>query len=278
MFYQAATLLALTASTTLALPTVISRRQDQSSTSVKKGITYGRTGLAASVSQFQGISWAHDWSPDPGNGGIPNGIQYVPELQSKHFGTGDNNEDPECSAFRNRQQVSSAPYLLSINEPDQVGGGGNAMSAQDAANLHSKCLNGLSAKVGTPSVTSDVDNPAHSLGYLDSWLDACNAVGGCDHDFLSVHYQSDSADTTWFKTYYMPKVKAWKDAHPEIKEVWLSEFRCTDKANEAAFLSDIVSWLEDPAQSWINRFSYYLISDDGTTEGGAVASTYSSTT
>ncbi|KAL9618492.1 MAG: hypothetical protein Q9160_006811 [Pyrenula sp. 1 TL-2023] len=281
MLYQAATLLALAASTTLAHPTSIVRRQNASNgKSSKQGITVSGEGFSSAIQNYPKASWIHNWNYKPSaNSNVPQGIEYVPELQGKSVAYGIwNNQpptDPECATFR--ATVKNADHVLSINEPDIPGYGTNQMSAQDAAVLHSKCLNGLQKpQIGSPSVSSSVDTGG-SYNYLDDWVTACkNLPGnvGCDWDFMSVHYEGTLDTFGWFSKTYMPGVMSWAKAHN--KPVWLTEFRCkdADAGQRDQCLSQLVNWLED---SDVERYAAYLI-DDATSQnvGGSTAAAYSS--
>lgn len=275
MLYQAATLLALAASTTMAHPTSLVRRQDASNgKSQKQGITVSGENIASAIQKYPKAFWAHNWNYKP-TGTAPQGIEYVPELQGPVVAYGQKPDgtqtDPACETFQ--ATVKGADNVLSINEPDVSGYGTNQMSALDAAKLHSKCLNGLTGNVGTPSVTSSVDTGG-SYNYLTEWLKQCNNIGGCKWDFMSVHYEGTLDTFSWFSNTYMPGVLNWAKTHQ--KPVWLTEFRCkdADEGKRDQCLSQLVNWLEN---SEVERYAAYLI-DDATHQnlGGSYAAAYSS--
>jgi hypothetical protein len=114
-------------------------------------------------------------------------------------------------------------------------------------------------RVGSPAVTNGEDTNANGdkkgIAYLQNFMSACTTQG-CRVDFMVAHWYGDNiAD---FKKH----INAFHAAFPG-KPVWITEFALNaGKGDASKFLQDAMQWLDDPKQSWIEKYAYHMAAPD----------------
>jgi hypothetical protein len=106
-------------------------------------------------------------------------------------------------------------------------------------------------KLGAPAVTND-NNNGKGLVWMKKFIDGCT---GCKIDFVAVHWYDQWWNTAYFKNHI-------EQAHRDSggRPIWITEFAPTDgdEGQKIDFLHQVLPWLDDPAQSYVNRYAYQM--------------------
>ncbi|KAJ7164957.1 glycosyl hydrolase catalytic core-domain-containing protein [Mycena filopes] len=182
-------------------------------------------------------SWFYNWSPSPSPAvKVPPGLTFVPMQWGR-----DN-----VGQFLDSVRRSGAQTVLGFNEPELTGQ--SNIPPAEAAQLwqqHIQPLKNGGVRLGSPAVSSA---PA-GLPWLASFINACT---GCTLDFVVVHWFGEGANNF---IGYLERVHA---TFPQYS-VWITEFACTSANSEdiTTFLAAALKFLDDPAQGWIERYSWF---------------------
>ncbi|KAH8732804.1 hypothetical protein GQ44DRAFT_601580 [Phaeosphaeriaceae sp. PMI808] len=247
---QSSLLLALAAFTGLMEASPIQRR----AASGKRGLAFPKqfNGQAGSsyTKPFAGsqVSWMYDWEAVI-DGETAQGLEYVPLLHS--------NQDWCTSGWTqnvaNARSKYDVKYVLSFNEPDQVGGGGSNIPVGDAVAAHKKYIQPLAGqglKIGSPAVTNGGEENK-GISYLKQFMAGCS---DCQIDFVVTHYYA-WANAQDFKNYLTKFHETFN------KPVWVTEFGVNPGEGDAdAFLKEVLPWLDQT--EWIHRYAYHMAAPD----------------
>jgi hypothetical protein len=194
------------------------------------------------------ITWMYDWEAVI-DGEPAQGLEYVPLLHS--------NQDWCTSGWSqnvaNARSKYDVKYILSFNEPDQVGGGGSGIPVDQAIAAHKQYIQPLASqglKIGSPAVTNG-NEPNKGINYLKQFMAGCD---GCQIDFVVAHYYA-WANADDFKNYLIKFHETFN------KPVWVTEFGVNPGEGDAnAFLAQVLPWLDQ--QEWIQRYAYHMAAPD----------------
>ncbi|KAJ7757058.1 hypothetical protein B0H16DRAFT_1689744 [Mycena metata] len=198
-------------------------------------------------------SWFYNWSPSPSPAVVPPGLAFVPMQWGRE----------NIAQFVNTVRKSGAKTVLSFNEPEL--GGQSNIPPGEAAQLwkqYIQPLKNVGVRLGSPAVSSA---PA-GIPWLASFIKMCT---GCTIDFVVVHWFGEGANNF---IGYLESVHA---TFPQYS-VWVTEFACTSGnsggtyadtswfieligwlLDTAIFLTAALKFLDDPAQAWIERYSWF---------------------
>lgn len=238
-----------------------------SSSGNKRGAAYNTASL---ISPLLGdgtkLSWAYNWgSSSDGLSDVSSDLEYVPML----WGTG---SDHTSYWSENAQAAIDAgsTHLVSFNEPDNSGQAN--LTPAEAATGHQTYMNPFAskAKIGAPAITNS-NIEGESTSWLSSWIESCG--DSCSFDFCPAH---------WYNT-----IDAGADDLLDFvakvyetcgKPVWITEFEPTTGTDEekAAFLSTVQEAFDSDEYSYVERYSYFMVSDGNLVSGGS-ASTFGNT-
>ncbi|KAK5552909.1 hypothetical protein LTR46_008984 [Exophiala xenobiotica] len=229
------------------------------STSGKKGLSYNTASLTDAFAG-QGISWTYNWGASP-DGTPLSGTEFVPLFW------GANSVSGWSSAVQSAIS-SGSQHVLSINEPD-LSSQAN-LDPVTAAKLHIANVAPLSGQVsvGSPAVTNGAgSSPPMGTTWLQQFFDACD--GQCNIDFVAFHWYSDASQTDYFKQHVQDVIDT--AAQNGVSKVWLTEFGASGSDSDvAAFLSDVVPWLD--SQAAVERYAYFMCSDGILVNGNSISS------
>jgi len=217
--------------------------------------TTGKTGLAwgggdADITQFesQKVSWYYTWGPNNWVQG-ENNLEYVPMFW------GPKNQD-SFSTYVNQETIASQgiKHVLGMNEPEQTGQSNlTAAEAVQWWQTYMEPLRQYGVSLGSPAMSA----ATRSKQWLIDFATACAPVGGCNYDFLALHWYG--IDTVKFTTYL-------EDIHTTFpdKPIWLTEFACHNfqdggeqctYADAVAFMNTTQAWLDK--QDYIHRYAWF---------------------
>lgn len=238
-----------------------------SNSSNKRGAAYNTASL---ISPLLGdgtkLSWAYNWgSSSDGLSDVSSSLEYVPML----WGTGSDH----TSYWESNAQAAiddGSTHLVSFNEPDNSGQAN--LTPAEAATGHQTYMNQFAskAKIGAPAITNS-NIEGESTSWLSAWIDACG--GSCSYDFCPAHwYNTIDAGADDLLSF----VKTVYDTCG--KPVWITEFEPTDGTDEqkAAFLATVQEAFDSDDYSYVERYSYFMVSDGNLVSGGS-ASTFGNT-
>lgn len=175
---------------------------------------------------------------------------------------------------------AQASNLLSFNEPD-IPSQAN-MPVASAVASHIQWMNNYasdSVKIGSVSVSNGVSqdpNAPMGLDYLQQWLDQCKQATPkpCAVDFISVHWYgcptgcAVADDLAAFKQHISDALKVANGL-----PLWITEFQhAGSESDQLSFLSQALSWLDEPAQSGVAKYAYFMVIDGYLTTGGSLNS------
>lgn len=250
-----------------AAPTTTTASSGSSGSSNKRGAAYNTASL---ISPLLGdgtkLSWAYNWgSSSDGLSDVSSSLEYVPML----WGTGSDHTSYWASNAQDALDAGSS-HMVSFNEPDNSGQAN--LSPAEAATGHQTHMNPFASKarIGAPAITnSNIDG--ESTSWLSSWIDACG--GSCSYDFCPAHWYNtiDAGADDLLKF-----VKSVYDTCG--KPVWITEFEPTSGSDEekAAFLETVQEAFDSDEYSFVERYSYFMVSDGNLVSGGS-ASTFGKT-
>ncbi|EOO00075.1 putative glycoside hydrolase protein [Phaeoacremonium minimum UCRPA7] len=226
------------------------------SNSGKRGFAYNDATLAAPLLGGK-VKWGYNWGQS--RDGLDDDLEYVPMLwgpASDHSST--------WSANAKKAIAAGSTNLLSFNECDNIGQAN--ISPSQAAADHITYMNPFSgqARIGSPAITNSGAD-GEGISWLNSWIEACN--GKCAFDFCAFHWYSPADPKEFLE--HATKVHEACDNKP----VWLTEFAPfgdDDTIND--FLLEVMDQMDNNATySFIERYSFFMLSDGSLVNGGAAS-------
>ncbi|KAJ3820337.1 hypothetical protein F5880DRAFT_976351 [Lentinula raphanica] len=154
--------------------------------------------------------------------------------------------------FASTVTAGYAKYALFLNEPNEVGQSSTDPAvAADAWKRFMEPLKAQGYQVGSAATSSRPNGET----WTHDFFTACN--GGCNPDFMAVHWYGVSANE--FKSY----VEYWHNTYN--RTIWVTEFAYqdfngnvqgdVDLATIQSFMSDTTSWMDQ--QDYIEYFCWY---------------------
>ncbi|KAJ5972375.1 Glycoside hydrolase superfamily [Penicillium vulpinum] len=225
----------------------------------KRGAAYNDVTTVSALTSGGSISWAYNWAGSV-FGLLPANVEFVPMLWGpKMFGA--------WATAIETAIASGSSYILGFNEPDMASQAN--MSPADAAQYYMTYITPWSghAKLISPAVTSSTE-AGLGLEWFESFIGSCS---GCGISGLAVHWYGDDADN--FKAFVTKAVDT--ASRHGLSEVWITEFALNadvngsiNPANTAAFLNDVVPWLDQ--QAGVTRYSYFMCAENYLLTGNAL--------
>ena len=242
----------------------------RASSSGKRGLAYNPSSGDLNIwTSYSEITWGYNWADTPQ--GLPSKFQYVPTLwgtASVHSGNWD-------SAVKAATSGSGPNYLMSFNEPDNVGQANmDVGSAVAAFNQYMKPYASGNVLLGSPSVinaagTNSAGIP-QGLDWLSPFLKQCT---GCPISFVPVHWygcQNNcplASDVSDFQSHVQSAIEAAVNpATGEQVPVWVTEFQSF--TDPGGFLGEVLPWLD--GHSGVARYAYFMATDGILVSGGSV--------
>ncbi|POY74961.1 hypothetical protein BMF94_1937 [Rhodotorula taiwanensis] len=207
--------------------------------SAKKGVGYNDASLTRNLA----ISWAYNWGQTP-SGALTSGVEYVPMLNMPRWSA---NAGTTWAANAQAALNRGSKHLLAFNEPDLQGQADMTINQSVAAWKQYMSPFVGQAKLGSMAVT----NGGAPMGpaYIKAFFDACPECEA-EVDFVCVHWYDTAVNLGWFKNFL-------SEAYTLLnKPIWLTEFAGSGTvAEQITFLQEVISWMNEPAQSYIQRFA-----------------------
>lgn len=227
-----------------------------SSPGTKRGLVYNTAALTESFASSPVISWCYNWDSQPG-GTVPSQFNFVPMMWGPlpvHTGRWKSNADKAIAA--------GATHLLAFNEPDLPQQAN--LTPEQAVEAWREYLEPYAgkAKLGSPAVCNG--GGEMGLNWLARFLAACS---GCTIDFIAIHWYGLASDdgVGHFKEHVGKAVQA-----AQGRPVWITEFQPNGSPEEQArWLKQVLPWLDDEAQSGVERYSYFQV-DNILVNGGSL--------
>ncbi|KAF2495133.1 hypothetical protein BU16DRAFT_440710, partial [Lophium mytilinum] len=231
-----------------------------STSGTKRGLAYNDASLTTCFESDNSIGWGYNWAQV--SDGLSSKFEYVPmliDLRDMFTSTWETNYKAALKA--------GTTNFFSFNEPELPAQAN--LTPKQAADAHIKYMNPVKAaggRVGAPSVTNGAASSGLGLGYLANWVTEC--AGGCDYDFVNIHWYDSATNIQYFKDHVT-------EAHTQSgKPVWITEFAATGSDDQVAtFLKTVLPWLDE--QDFVEKYSYYMVAD-GVLVSGTTASTIGS--
>ncbi|CAE7168433.1 unnamed protein product [Rhizoctonia solani] len=214
----------------------------------KTGLAWG--GGDADITQYESskVTWYYTWGPNDWVQGT-NNLEYVPMFW------GPKNADT-FSRYVNESAITSGgiKHVLGMNEPEQAGQ--SNLSATDAVQwwqTYMEPLRQYNVSLGSPAMSA----ATRSKQWLIDFASACEPYGGCNYDFLALHWYG--VNTTKFTTYLEDIYATFPD-----KPIWLTEFACHNfqaggpqctYVDTVSFMNTTQAWLDQ--QDWIHRYAWF---------------------
>ncbi|KAL8690410.1 MAG: hypothetical protein Q9218_004137 [Villophora microphyllina] len=218
---------------------------------VPRGLVYNEASLTSHF-DTSAIGWQYNWDSAPG-GTIDTSKEFVPML----WNTSEVYHVPHWQERAEAAIAAGTKHLLAFNEPDlsaqaNMDVGESVQGWNDHLEPFHIKYNG-DVKLGSPSVCNGPD-ANQGLQYLKSFLDAC---GGCHIDFLAIHwYGLATDDGVQDLKDHIGKAQAIAGG----RAIWLTEFQPQGSDDDQAkFLGQILPWLDDKAQSGVDRYAYFKV-------------------
>ncbi|KAG8707159.1 hypothetical protein FRC09_001988 [Ceratobasidium sp. 395] len=231
---------------------VVQQRQVPNSSTTaplnKTGLAWG--GGDADITQYESpkVSWYYTWGPNDWTEN-KNTLEYVPMFW------GPKNQD-SFTTYVNPDTIASQgiKHVLGMNEPEQVGQ--SNLTATEAVQWWQTYLEPLrqyGVSLGSPAMSA----ATRSKQWLLDFAAACAPVGGCNYDFIALHWYG--VNTTKFITYLEDMHATFPD-----KPIWLTEFACHNfqdggeqctYPDAVAFLNTTQAWLDQ--QDYIHRYAWF---------------------
>ncbi|KAI1340120.1 glycosyl hydrolase catalytic core-domain-containing protein [Xylariaceae sp. FL0016] len=248
-------------STTSSSAAAASSTVAASSSGGQRGAAYNDAALVeALLTLGSDLSWAYNWGST--SSGLSDQITYYPMLWSAASDhSSDWNENAQAAID------AGSDCLLSFNEPDNSGQAN--MTPEDAATQHISFMNPFAdkARISSPAITSS-ENSGEGIDWLNSFFDAC--AGNCQVDFCAAHWYgpggTDGANT------FLAHVKAVHEAC-DNKPVWMTEF-ATTSGDTDEFMSAVVEAFGTDEYSFVEKYSYFMVSVGSLMESATSLSTY----
>ncbi|KAI4129418.1 MAG: hypothetical protein LQ338_002258 [Usnochroma carphineum] len=203
----------------------------------KRGLAYNSSSPSLTIFSNTDITWVHDWDSAPGD--APSQFMFVPTLWSDQSPHSDNWD----------QNAANHQYLMSFNEPDNVGQAN--MQVDQAVSAYKRLLfpkRSSTVQIGAPSVTSGSGTNEAGIPMGTSWLS----------QFLSQY------DVKSFNGYVSDLVFTAAG-----RDVWIPEFqRYGDTDGQKQFLEAVLPTLD--ANNAVKRYAYYMVADGILTTNGQV--------
>ncbi|KAI1397806.1 glycoside hydrolase family 128 protein [Hypoxylon fuscum] len=239
---------AATTSTYAATSPTSSAAASTGSATGKRGAAYNDASLVSTVLGLSAkISWAYNWGSDSGN--LNADIPYYPMLWSPAT---DHSSDWDSKAEAAISKGSD--HFLSFNEPD-INTQANMLPA-DAATGHIKFMNPYAGrvKISSPAISSSEDS-GKGIDWLTQFFTACD--GKCQVDFCAAHwYGPGGNDGASLFLDHLTKVHTACDNKP----VWVTEFQAIS-GDVDTFMKTIVDKLESDEYSFVEKYSYFMLSE-----------------
>ncbi|GAB1520681.1 hypothetical protein RhiTH_003769 [Rhizoctonia solani] len=214
----------------------------------KTGLAWG--GGDSDITQYESpkVTWYYTWGPNDWVQG-KNNLEYVPMFWGpKNAGT--------FSTYVNESTIvaNGIKHVLGMNEPEQVGQ--SNLTAAEAVQWWQKYMEPLrqhNVSLGSPAMSA----ATRSKQWLIDFAAACEPYGGCNYDFLALHWYGINA--TKFMTYMEDMHTTFPD-----KPIWLTEFACHNfqegepqctYADTTAFMNTTQEWLDQ--QDWVHRYAWF---------------------
>lgn len=232
------------------------RQRQAPDNSTGSPVQLNKTGLAwgggdADVSQFESpkVSWYYTWGPNNNWVKGASNLEYVPMFW------GPKNAD-SFSRFVNEDTIvdQGIKHVLGMNEPEQLGQSNlTAAEAVQWWRTYMEPLRQYGVSLGSPAMSS----ATRSKQWLIDFADACEVAGGCNYDFLALHWYGINA--TKFTTYLEDMHATFPD-----KPIWLTEFACHNfqeggeqctYADTVRFMNTTQAWLDQ--QDYIHRYAWF---------------------
>jgi hypothetical protein len=225
----------------------------------KRGYGYGNHTKADMEALSVGTSWWYNWwhRPDASNSIIDVytdfGMEFVPQAWNGSF-----NEAAMRAYLDNHPDVK---YIMGFNEPN-FRNQANMSPAVVAVQWHriESIADDYNLKIVGPALNYSPDAPYQNpFSWMDAWLEACDAIGGCRFDFVNVHsYMSTVSALTWY-------LGEWKRYG---KPIWLTEFCAWDGIETSAtpqyqknFMLEALPILDNDPD--IYRYAWFVARSNG---------------
>ena len=232
----------------------------------KRGLVYNTAALCAPLESSNAISWAYNWGSD--SAGLSTSLEYVPML----WGLG--GQQDNFVANTKAAIAKGSKYIMAFNEPDMVQKyGGSDINPSDAAKAYKQYMQPFKgqAALGAPAVTNaNQTSPPMGIPWLKEFTKQCG--GDCPVDFYPLHWYG------WANGSPQDQAKVFKEyiltAKSQLggKSVWVTEFSALpleDQTVNSAFMDIVLPWL-DSADSGVDRYSYFMVSDGSLVQGGSL--------
>lgn len=197
----------------------------------------------------EAVGWMANWdsSPCPGSGkasGSPK-VEFVAQL----WGT----DETHVAAW---QTNANTPWLLSLNEPDNCGGGGSCHSWKEAGDAHTAHIAPLRSghKVTTPCTQNNVGSPGIGSDYMASFL---AQFPPNSFDAICFHWYGPGTQTGLNGSNNPQSLAATVAAYQklqkqyDIAELWISEGGPEDAAPD--MVNAFLEWLDDSSNG-VDRY------------------------
>lgn len=251
---------AATSTSASATSAAASSTSSSTSSSGKRGVAYNDASLCNAFEDATEVTWGYNWGQSSDS--LSSSFNYVPLL----WGTASSFTD-DWSASAQAAIDAGSTHLMSFNEPDLSSQ--SDLSPAAAAAAYATYMEPFAgkAKLGAPAVTNGAG--ATGLDWLAAFLIECS---DCTIDFIPIHWYSGSDEAAYFKEQVANATSVGGN-----KPVWVTEFGCTDgsDADISSFLEEVMPWMDE--QSYVERYSYFMVAEGYLLSSGTELSTYGST-
>jgi len=228
-----------------------------SPTGLELGLAYNSMADADEFLQRAPFKWAYNWANDP-NGEVPDGVEYCYML----WGPAPEFSD-DWASIATAAIANGSKHILSFNEVDEVTQVN--LNVSQAVEAYMEFIQPLAVhsgvQLGAPSVTNGPAAQGMGLGYLKSFLPACQSKG-CKIDFLNLHYYAAASGIDDFKSYIQGACSEFG------KPIWITEAGVTGSDQEISdWIQEAVEFLKS---SCVERIAYFMVADDYMLTNGAV--------
>jgi len=225
----------------------------------KRGYGFGSHMQADMEALSVGTTWWYNWwhQPDAGDDIIDVyqdfGMDFVPHAWNGNF-----NEQAMRAYLDTHPDVK---YIMGFNEPNFIHQA-NMTPAQVAAEWHriESIADDYDLKIVGPALNYSPDAPYHDpFDWMNDWLEACDAIGGCRYDFVNVHcYMNTVGALEWY-------LGEWKQYG---KPIWLTEFCAWDgiettatQAYQKNFMLEALPMLDNDTD--VYRYAWFVARSSG---------------
>jgi hypothetical protein len=174
------------------------------------------------------------------------------------------------SAAASSAIAAGSTHMLAFNEPDLSSQ--SNIGYQDAAAGYMQYMQPFAgkAKLGSPAVTNGSPADGMGLGWMSSFIDACDDLG-CEVDFVNIHWYNPASDIQDFQDHVTAAYTAGGN-----RPVWITEIGASGTvAEQQTFLEAVMPWLE--AQPFVERYAYFMVSDGSLISTGTTLSALGTT-